>query len=241
MALLLVSVRDADEAHAALSGGAGLIDVKEPARGPLGRADFETWCAVREVVPASIPLSFALGELPELEASLAEASAFTIHPWPSVAYLKLGLAEAGADWRERWRKARAEIQTLAPAAAWVAVIYTDWQAAQAPEPRAVFAEALHIPECKGYLLDSWDKSHPAIHDLDLGWLITALRYRGHFLAVAGGLVLGSLDRVAALEPDIIAVRGAACHRGRRTRSIDADRVAALAREAGALPTSFRFH
>lgn len=241
MALLLVSVRDADEAQAALTGGAGLIDVKEPARGPLGRADFETWSAVRAVVPMSIPLSFALGELPEFEARLAEAKALSISPWPSVAYLKLGLSEAGRDWQDRWRKARAEIRGLAPAAAWVAVIYTDWQAAQAPEPRAVIAEALHIPECKGYLLDSWDKSRPAVHDPDLGRLITTLKFRGHFVAAAGGLVLGALDRASILEPDIIAVRGAACHRGRRTRSIDPDRVAALSREAASLPTSFRFH
>ncbi len=36
---LLVSVRSPDEVEAALGGGAGLIDVKEPARGALGRAD----------------------------------------------------------------------------------------------------------------------------------------------------------------------------------------------------------
>ena len=35
---LLVSVRSADEARAALAGGADLIDVKEPAHGPLGAA-----------------------------------------------------------------------------------------------------------------------------------------------------------------------------------------------------------
>ena len=36
---LLVSVRDAAEAGNAVAGGAALIDVKEPARGALGRAD----------------------------------------------------------------------------------------------------------------------------------------------------------------------------------------------------------
>ena len=47
---LLVSVRDATEAAAALHGGAGLIDVKEPARGPLGRADAATIAAVVQTV-----------------------------------------------------------------------------------------------------------------------------------------------------------------------------------------------
>src|SRR5262249_6225382 len=39
MPRLLVSVRDVREAEAALAGGADLIDIKEPAHGPLGRAD----------------------------------------------------------------------------------------------------------------------------------------------------------------------------------------------------------
>ena len=30
---LLISVRDAEEARAALAGGAGLVDIKEPRRG----------------------------------------------------------------------------------------------------------------------------------------------------------------------------------------------------------------
>ena len=46
---LLVSVRDLGEAAAALAGGADLIDVKEPIRGPLGRADEAT---IRGIVDA---------------------------------------------------------------------------------------------------------------------------------------------------------------------------------------------
>src|SRR5256885_16611977 len=42
---LLVSVRSAGEAEAAIAGGADLIDVKEPAYGSLGRAKDETIAA----------------------------------------------------------------------------------------------------------------------------------------------------------------------------------------------------
>ena len=38
---LLVSVRSAEEAITAVKAGADLIDVKEPARGPLGMAEAE--------------------------------------------------------------------------------------------------------------------------------------------------------------------------------------------------------
>ena len=63
MAGLLVSVRSADEARAAVDGGASVVDVKEPDRGPLGRASAATWRAVRAAVPPAIPVSVALGEL----------------------------------------------------------------------------------------------------------------------------------------------------------------------------------
>ena len=62
---LLVSVRDAAEAAAALAGGAALIDVKEPARGSLGRADAATIAAVVAAVGGRVPVSVALGELRE--------------------------------------------------------------------------------------------------------------------------------------------------------------------------------
>ena len=54
MAGLLVSVRSADEARTALAGGATVIDVKEPERGPLGRADPATWRAANPVERADL-------------------------------------------------------------------------------------------------------------------------------------------------------------------------------------------
>lgn len=231
MARLLVSVRTAAEAQAALTGGAGLIDVKEPANGSLGRADRETWSAVRAVVPAAIPLSFALGELAELESSLESLA----NPWPEVAYLKLGLSAADQRWRERWRGVREAIGRLAPASGWVAVVYTDWRAAGSPEPGAIVAEALRISSCRGVLFDSWDKSRPARYDPAWRSLSATIKAAGRFVAGAGGLEKGSLDRAAVLKPDVIAVRGAACRGDSRLGEVDAGLVAALAREAASIP------
>ncbi len=91
MARLLVSVRSAEEARAAVRGGAAIIDVKEPARGPLGRADAVVWSQVRAVVPAAIPVSIALGELSE--CSVDDQPFFN-----GISYRKVGLAGAGRDW-----------------------------------------------------------------------------------------------------------------------------------------------
>ncbi len=106
MAGLLVSVRSVEEALAALAGRASVVDIKEPANGPLGRAPFDVWHAIREVVPSEVPLSVALGELAEFNGvGLSVAG---------IRYRKLGLAGSGEDWRERWKRVRLESGSLLP-------------------------------------------------------------------------------------------------------------------------------
>src|SRR5262249_54204912 len=62
---LLVSVRSAAEAVSALDGGADIIDIKEPERGSLGRADNATMTAILDAVSGRKPVSAACGELLE--------------------------------------------------------------------------------------------------------------------------------------------------------------------------------
>jgi uncharacterized protein (UPF0264 family) len=224
MAGLLVSVRSADEARAALAGGATVIDVKEPGRGPLGRADPEVWSKVRQIVPATVPVSVALGELPEWRGlDPPDPSAFA-----GLAYRKLGLAGSGADWAREWANVR---QRWGHGPAWVAVAYADWQGAQAPTPDAVLSEAI-AAGCAGILLDTFDKARPS--SVDGSWLPWMRRAQsgGLFVALAGGLDAESIVRLQPLQPDLFAVRGAACARSDRQGSIDAGRVARLVRAAG---------
>ena len=62
MTRLLVSVRSAAEAEAALAGGAALIDVKEPDRGALGRADDAVIADVVRAVAGRAPVSAAASQ-----------------------------------------------------------------------------------------------------------------------------------------------------------------------------------
>src|SRR4029077_9754602 len=62
---LLVSVRSAAEAREALSGGADVIDVKDPSHGPLGMARQGVIDEVLSVVAGKVHVSAALGELIE--------------------------------------------------------------------------------------------------------------------------------------------------------------------------------
>ena len=53
---LLVSVRSAAEAVAALDGAAHIVDAKEPARGPLGAVEPAVLAAILDQVPANQPV-----------------------------------------------------------------------------------------------------------------------------------------------------------------------------------------
>lgn len=229
MAGLLVSVRSAAEARAAWRAGAAVIDVKEPGRGPLGAADPEVWAAVRSALPPSVPVSIALGELEEFAARPrplppAECCA-------GINYCKVGLAgmggQARAEWLDRWTELR---QRWRGVPAWVAVAYADWELAHAPHPDDVLEAALGS-DCVGILIDTWDKSRPSPIDLSWKRWVNHARSRGRFVAIAGGLDERSIPRLAALEPNLFAVRGAACRGGDRNGPIDPVRVACLASAA----------
>ena len=226
MARLLVSVRSADEARAAVAGGAAVIDVKEPRRGPLGRADAGVWSDVRSAVPARTVLSVALGELNELEREPPSRDATIVERLRVFTYRKVGLAGAGAGWETRWARLRRAGRAKP---AWIAVVYADWRRADAPPPEQVVEAAIAADDCAGLLVDTWDKSVPTT--LDLSWrpLLDRVRGAGRLIALAGGLNHQAIERLASLRPDLFAVRGAACANGDRNGSIDPERVSALAR------------
>ena len=223
MAGLLVSVRSAEEATAAVEGGATVIDVKEPNRGPLGMASPKVRRLIREAVPATVPVSVALGELADWSG---ESGSFD-----GIAFRKIGLATAGRDWRARW----SEIRRLASGQArWVAVAYADWELARSPRPEEVLEAAAEAQDCSGVLVDTWDKTRPSPLEPSPFWLewVDMARRSGRFVALAGGLDLHDVMRLAPLQPDLFAVRGAACEGADRRGRVVAERVAELARATG---------
>jgi uncharacterized protein (UPF0264 family) len=215
---LLVSVRSAEEAREAVLGGASVIDVKEPDRGPLGRATQATWRAIREVVPESIPVSVALGELVDWSDQPSDCH--------GISFRKLGLARAGSDWQARWAEVR---RCEAGKASWVAVAYADRELARSPDPWAILEAAIEADDCSGILVDTWDKTKPtplAPTPEWRDWVIRAQR-AGRFVALAGGLDESMIARFAPLRPDLFAVRGAACAGRDRLGTVRADNVARL--------------
>lgn len=236
MARLLVSVRNEIEARAALEGGAAIVDVKEPSRGSLGMAPCFTWRRVRRALPPSMILSVALGELPDW--TYAQKAAVPSDCWSGIDYLKVGLAGSGPDWRDHWRDLRDQVDPSSGGSnrpgppRWVAVVYLDWQVAQAPEPLAVIGEAAGIADCPGVLFDTWDKSRRVEIEPELEHWIGRAKGSSRFVALAGSLDESSIRRLRPMEPDIFAVRGAACRGGDRDGPIEVGRVARLVEAAG---------
>jgi uncharacterized protein (UPF0264 family) len=178
-------------------------------------------------VPTSIPVTVALGELKEWlspnHVALFPASL------SGIALYKIGLSQAGPDWRDRWNEIRMRLDdgsgTSPPR---VAVVYLDWKRAGAPDPDAVIRAAVETDDCQGVLFDTWDKSRPTPFDhRACRERIASVRDSGRFVALAGSLNADSIRRLLPLEPEIFAVRGAACRAGDRGGVIDRQRVAEL--------------
>lgn len=231
MASLLVSVRSGQEARSALEGGAAVIDVKDPDRGPLGLADPEVWDEVRKAVPSGTPLSVALGELRDwfgegggpVSTTGREPATFR-----RFSFRKMGLSGLGESWNDEWSRAR---RLLGQGPSWVAVIYADWEAARAPHPELVLEAALASDDCGGILIDTFDKTNPSPVDLSYRRWIERARSAGRLVALGGGIDLDAIARLGSLKPDIFAVRGAACYGGNRHNAVDPSRVSQLARAA----------
>jgi uncharacterized protein (UPF0264 family) len=227
MTKLLVSVRDAQEARLAVDAGVDLIDIKEPHNGPLGPATEQTVAEIAAAVAGARPLSVALGELRDFDPAKAP-------PLPGISFAKLGLSLCAGrcDWPGRWQQALAALPTdISP----VAVVYADHQQARSPAARPTLTQAGRLG-CRAILVDTFDKAGGGLLDCwsqeQLAWLIDTAHAEGLLAVVAGGLTLEAIERVLPLEPDYVAVRGAACDEN-RSGQITADRLAALVDRVGA--------
>lgn len=223
---LLVSVRSAEEAQAALAGGAALIDVKEPARGSLGRADLEVIRAVVDVVAGRQPVSAALGEWADQPSAI---------PALGLSYVKWGLA--GCSNKSDWKLTFGLLLKNRPRPQLVLAAYADWECAQAPPLEEIFALASEVSgsvmlvdtHCKdarlgkhrATLLD-WISVHRVVD------LCKRARRAEVRIALAGSLGQAEIRELLPAHPDWFAVRGAACGDGDRRGTIEVERVKELA-------------
>ena len=218
---LLVSVRSALEARLAYQGGADIIDIKEPHLGSLGAATSKVWCEVYDAMNQRVPVSVALGEVWEDHVA---------RPTRPFAFAKIGLAgcQQRLGWQREWML---RMQELDPATDRVAVAYADWRLANSPPPDDVLGFAVEAG-CVALLVDTYQKSSgdlfSSLGNGSLQNLLQQARRQRLMTVLAGPLRGHSYDAALALQPDYVAVRGAACAT-ERTARIDGERVRQLKR------------
>ena len=239
---LLVSVRNVDEARAALDGGAAILDLKEPRHGPLGRVSLHVGKEVMAFLsgPSSadgsprtgdslrhrVTLSAALGEVHD------EDRPRNWKPVPGISLYKLGLSRCAGN--GRWKSALDGwlewLKVSGPGPSLVAVAYADDSIARAPQPREVLEYAIgrRLPY---FLMDTFDKRQGSLRawrsDGELKALVDIAHRGGVRVALAGCLRAEDFEALAPLGPDVLAVRSAACQGGDRLQQVDAIRVASL--------------
>jgi (5-formylfuran-3-yl)methyl phosphate synthase len=240
---LLVSVVDADEARAAAAAGADIVDVKNPAEGSLGAPSPAVIAAVRAAVPAELPVSAAVGDMPNLPGTAALAAAGAAGS--GAAYVKVGLW--GVSTEDDAVVLLQAVRAAVPGAVVVAAAYADARRVAHPASHAPLAPhphpASHAPLTPALLprvaraagvevclLDTAVKDGRGL----LEWLppetlasfVTEAHDAGLEVALAGALRAEDLPVIRDTGADIAGVRSAACVGG-RSGSLDGALVAAM--------------
>lgn len=214
---LLVSVRDADEALAAVLAGADLVDAKDPVRGALGALPPETVRAIIARVDGRAITSAVAGEPDDGGALAASVAAIAA---TGVDYVKVAVRHAMSD-DDLARGAAAAPGRL------IAVLFAESGVASDLVfrlGRAGFA---------GAMIDTAGKDGRRLTDHcdqpTLDAFTTACRAHGLLSGLAGSLALGDLPVLAGRGADYLGFRGGLCRESDRTRSLDPDRVEAAMR------------
>jgi uncharacterized protein (UPF0264 family) len=240
---LLVSVVDADEARAAAAASADIVDVKNPGEGSLGAPSPAVIEGVRAAVPGHLPVSAAIGDMPNLPGTAALAGLGAARS--GAAFVKVGLWGVSTE-PEAVALLRAVRDGVAgvPGTVVVAAAYADARriahAPLAPELLPHVARAAGIGVC---LLDTAVKDGRGLLEWlsadELTSLVADAHAAGLQVALAGALRAEDLPVVRATGADIAGVRSAACSDGRRSGPLDAARVRALRAACAATPRASR--
>jgi (5-formylfuran-3-yl)methyl phosphate synthase len=228
---LLVSVVDAGEAREAATAGADIVDVKNPDEGSLGAPSPAVIAGVRAAVDAAVPVSAAIGDMPNLPGTAALAALGAASS--GAVFVKVGLWGASTEAEAvDLLRAVAGAAGAVPGTVVVAAAYADARRVAhrplAPERLARVARAAGVGIC---LFDTAVKDGRGLLDWlspdALASLVAEAHDSGLQMALAGALRAEDLPVVQATGADIAGVRSAACEDGRRTGRLDPARVRAL--------------
>lgn len=227
---LLISVTSAEEAQAAVEGGADIIDVKNPADGAMGTAAVAALgdvCAV--AIPAGREGSAALGESDSATGVLALAAygAATF----GVNYVKLALGAVNSEEAiTLLHIVQANLHLANPDCALIAVGYADASDVGALSWR-LLPEVARAARIAGCMIDTALKDGRRLFDhcreTELEAWLAECRQSNLLCALAGSLQPVDLPALRRLRPDVVGFRGAACRGDRVGGQVEVKKVATL--------------
>ena len=216
---LLVSPMNMEEAHAALAGGADILDVKNPKEGSLG-ANFP-WVirSVADLAGGRVPVSATIGDL-EFKPGTASLAALGAAS-SGADYVKAGLLGVKtSDQAEEMLKAIVRaVKDLDPKKRVVASGYSDYLRVGSISPMLLPAAASEAG-ADVVMVDTAIKDGKPTFDFmgekDLADFIELGHSNDLEVALAGSIGFPHLETLLRLQPDIIGVRGIVCGGDRRS-------------------------
>jgi FolB domain-containing protein len=209
MTLMLASVRGPDEAEAAVTLGADIIDLKDAAQGALGALAPDVVRAAVQTIAGRRPASAVTGDLPMQPETLTAAAAAMAET--GVQYVKVGLFPDA-----RRENCIASLARLARGSRLVGVMFADLEPDEGTR-RGLIA-AMHAAGFAGAMLDTARKGAGRLLDnLDipaLAGFVEACHAHNLLAGLAGSLEPPDIPRLLPLAPDYLGFRGALCAGGR---------------------------
>jgi dihydroneopterin aldolase len=218
MTRFLASIAAPEEVEIALSGGADLVDLKDPATGALGALSLTAIERMLATIAGRRPVSAVTGDLPmdpDLLRSRVEATAAT-----GVDFVKVGLFPDPAI-HDCIRALAGPART----ARLVGVLFAD------RSPDFELVTALAAAGFTGAMIDTAGKGGGSLTthlgaDL-IARFVAACRKHRLLCGLAGGLEPPDVPRLLALKPDVLGFRSALCGRDSRSGRLDPQAVALI--------------
>ncbi len=215
MTKMLASVADLVETEIAVSGGADIVDLKDPKAGALGAATTDMIRKAVQAVAGRRATSAVCGDLP-MEPDTIRAKAEEVAE-TGVDYVKIGFFPS-AD-------ATACAEALAPLAArakLIAVLFAD------KKPDFDLLDVFAKQGFHGVMVDTADKTDGRLLDHlppeRIPAFVSRARTLGLQVGLSGSLEAPDIPRLLPFAPDFLGFRGALCGQSQRTAAIDAESV-----------------
>ncbi len=220
MVKLLISPMSVEEAMESISGGADIIDIKNPLEGSLG-ANFP-W-VIREIAKLSKKhskeVSATIGDMDFKPGTASLAALGAAHS--GVDYIKVGLFRIKNE-EEAYEMLKAvlrAVKDLDEKKKVIAAAYADYRNLGSISP-LLLPEVGERAGVDGVMVDTALKDGKTLFDHmtsnEIGKFVYESKMRGLLCALAGGITWKHLKGIKALRPDIIGVRTLVCKNGRNS-------------------------